>query len=74
MENHFEILLLKDASELLHNLLNENSFSEIEGISYHETLALRNEIDVMLIKNTLSERKKEDQIHFINRILFPSKS
>lgn len=74
MKNHFEMLLLKKTSELLHRLLNENSFSNIEGISYNETVALRNEIDIMLIKNTLSERKQEDHSHFINQILYSSKN
>ncbi|MCK4799215.1 MAG: hypothetical protein KAT05_17715 [Spirochaetes bacterium] len=71
MKNHFEILLLKKTSELLHELLNNNSFSTIEKVSYHKTVALRNQIDVMLIQNILQEEKKSSHTHFINQVLNP---
>ncbi|MCK5614209.1 hypothetical protein KAR91_70745 [Candidatus Pacearchaeota archaeon] len=69
--DHLQILTLRKVSELLHKLLDNNSFSTIEAISYHETISLRNEIDIMLIKNVLSKREISSHSDAVNKILYP---
>ena len=71
-QRYCNIGLLMKTSELLHRLMDSNSFVEMRNISYIETNAIRNEIDMVLIKDILSNKPEKCHTELLNRILNPN--